>query len=411
MPIYDCSPKGRSTEVTGVTSFNNRTGAVMPQAGDYTAAQVGAVAAAMAGQPNGVAELDGNGLVPASQLPGFVDDVVDAYIVGSTPYAADWLSLTSGGAALTPAASAIYLIVSAGEYQNRQYRWSGTQYAIISESLALGETADTAYRGDRGKTAYDHSQITDGNPHGTTGEDIPVSPGSEENIATALSNKAPAGFGFGDELVEIKAESEDESYETFCAKIDAFAADMPDNTAALVLAYPPAIYGMARLSLTVLAKGDNDYIALRNLAWGDVRGFSWQMIRARYPSSQSPSVWLPFEWSNPPLQIGVEYRTVERYQGKPVYVKVVNLGAGPDANTKKTVLHSIVDMSHIVDYGGEMYLSTGSSNPISLPGVSVASDETYSFGVNYSRFIWTAQATALTTYTGIGWVKYTKTTD
>ena len=37
--------------------------------------------------------------------------------------------------------------------------------------LALGETASTAYRGDRGKTAYDHSQIT-GNPHGTTKADI-----------------------------------------------------------------------------------------------------------------------------------------------------------------------------------------------------------------------------------------------
>ena len=37
--------------------------------------------------------------------------------------------------------------------------------------LALGETSSTAYRGDRGKIAYDHSQ-TIGNPHGTTKNDI-----------------------------------------------------------------------------------------------------------------------------------------------------------------------------------------------------------------------------------------------
>ena len=37
--------------------------------------------------------------------------------------------------------------------------------------LALGETSSTAYRGDRGKIAYDHSQTT-GNPHGTTKTDI-----------------------------------------------------------------------------------------------------------------------------------------------------------------------------------------------------------------------------------------------
>ena len=52
---------------------------------------------------------------------------------------------------------------------NLTYRWSGSQYMEISASLALGETESTAYRGDRGKAAYDHSQITKGNPHGTHG--------------------------------------------------------------------------------------------------------------------------------------------------------------------------------------------------------------------------------------------------
>ena len=47
------------------------------------------------------------------------------------------------------------------------YRWGGTQYSEVSASLALGETASTAYRGDRGKIAYDHSQITGADPHGS----------------------------------------------------------------------------------------------------------------------------------------------------------------------------------------------------------------------------------------------------
>lgn len=71
---------------------------------------------------------------------------------------ADWLSKTSGGAALTPESDKIYVILSEGEYQNKTYRWSGTTYAVIGNDLAIGETASTAYRGDRGKTAYDHSQ-------------------------------------------------------------------------------------------------------------------------------------------------------------------------------------------------------------------------------------------------------------
>ena len=38
-------------------------------------------------------------------------------------------------------------------------------------------------------------------------------------------------------------------------------------------------------------------------------------------------VWQPWEWVNPPMQLGVEYRTTERFLGKPVYVKAINFGA------------------------------------------------------------------------------------
>lgn len=68
------------------------------------------------------------------------------------------LSRIPGGAALTPESDKIYVILSEGEYQNKTYRWSGTTYAVIGNDIAIGETASTAYRGDRGKTAYDHSQ-------------------------------------------------------------------------------------------------------------------------------------------------------------------------------------------------------------------------------------------------------------
>lgn len=33
--------------------------------------------------------------------------------------------------------------------------------------------------------------------------------------------------------------------------------------------------------------------------------------------------WQPWEWVNPPMTLGVEFRTTERYLGKPVYVKTV----------------------------------------------------------------------------------------
>ena len=86
------------------------------------------------GAASGVASLDSSGKVPTSQLPSFVDDVVDAYIVsGATALSAGWLSATSGGTALTPETDKIYVIVEPGSaYENKTYRWSGSTYVEIS---------------------------------------------------------------------------------------------------------------------------------------------------------------------------------------------------------------------------------------------------------------------------------------
>lgn len=57
----------------------------------------------------------------------------------------------------------------------------------LPDSVALGETSTTAYRGDRGKTAYEHSQLTSGNPHNVTKSDVGL--GSVPNTdATARAN-------------------------------------------------------------------------------------------------------------------------------------------------------------------------------------------------------------------------------
>lgn len=94
-----------------------------------------------------------NGLVPASQLPSFVNDVLEFTAIGDFP--------TNGET------DKIYL----AKDTNKIYRWSGSEYVQVNGGLALGETSETAYRGDRGKISYDHSQ-TIGNPHGTTKGDI-----------------------------------------------------------------------------------------------------------------------------------------------------------------------------------------------------------------------------------------------
>ena len=95
-----------------------------------------------------------SGLIPASQLPSYVDDVLNFPDLASFP------SLGEDGK--------IYI----AEDVNKTYRWGGSSYVEIGGGgVALGETSSTAYRGDRGKIAYDHSQ-SQGNPHGATTSDI-----------------------------------------------------------------------------------------------------------------------------------------------------------------------------------------------------------------------------------------------
>lgn len=89
------------------------------------------------GANNGVATLDNDGKVPTSQLPSYVDDVIEAYIVsGATALSAGWLSKTDGGSALTPETDKIYVVLSSGQYQNKTYRWGGSTYVEISSSPA-----------------------------------------------------------------------------------------------------------------------------------------------------------------------------------------------------------------------------------------------------------------------------------
>ena len=95
------------------------------------------------GVANGLAELDENGKVPSSQLPSYVDEVLEFSNRDDFP--------------LTGKSGIIYIDTNT----NLTYRWGGSDYIEISPSLALGTTSSTAFRGDYGNTAYSHA--TDSN--------------------------------------------------------------------------------------------------------------------------------------------------------------------------------------------------------------------------------------------------------
>lgn len=112
-----------------------------------------------------------SGTIPNDMLPSYVDDVLEYASKSAFP--------------ATGEDGKIYV----DESTNKTYRWGGSSYVEISASLALGETENTAYRGDRGKQAYDHISRSD-NPHGVTYQQVGAA--AEDHTHTAAEVGAAA---------------------------------------------------------------------------------------------------------------------------------------------------------------------------------------------------------------------------
>lgn len=136
---------------------------------------------ALKGAANGLATLNESGKVTASQLPSYVDDVI------VVDMANDFLSATNHetSAAVTPDSNTIYM----DHATNKIYRWSGSIFVVIPDSLAIGTTAGTAYDGAAGAAlaqtvangfaAYVHD-VAAGDTNGT----IKFKVGDNENFTT-----------------------------------------------------------------------------------------------------------------------------------------------------------------------------------------------------------------------------------
>lgn len=164
----------------------------------YTASEVGAVATTAVGANSGVAQLDANGKVPSSQLPSYVDDVESYASQSAFP--------------ATGETGKIYI----AEDTNKTYRWSGTAYVEISESLALGETSSTAYAGDKGKANADNIATIQGLIPSTattsnklaTAADLPDITGKADKVESATSGNF-AGLDANGNLTDSGSKASD----------------------------------------------------------------------------------------------------------------------------------------------------------------------------------------------------------
>ena len=179
-------------------STNDYTDADAAIVAGVTTALAGKVDTTSVGAASGVAQLDSNGKVPSSQLPSYVDDVLEYASTSAFP--------------ATGETGKIYVALDT----NKTYRWGGSDYVEISESLALGETSSTAYAGDKGKANADNIATIQGLIPSTastsnklaTAEDIPVITGKADKVSGAVSGNF-AGLDSNGNLTDSGSKASD----------------------------------------------------------------------------------------------------------------------------------------------------------------------------------------------------------
>lgn len=185
-------------------------------------AQATFIAATEKGANSGVATLGADGKVPSSQLPSFVDDVIEGYY-----YDGKFYEEQAHTTEITPEGGKIYIDLST----EKTYRWGGSTYAEISAGLALGETQGTAYEGSKGKQVADNLSAHTGNT------DIHVTT-SDKTAWNAKYDKPSGGIPSTDMSDAVQAslalaDSAIQSHQDITGKADKVTSATNGNFAAL----------------------------------------------------------------------------------------------------------------------------------------------------------------------------------
>lgn len=200
---------------------------------------------------------------------------------------------------------------------------------------------------------------------------------------------APSGFGLGTTFAPDAIPNNDFNQATANSWYGVSGSDSTPYTNG-----PTGVH-ISGAVLFVLSRR-SDLIKHQYLFLG-TNGKQGQILHRYY--NNGTEVWSEWEWVNPRMDLGVEYRTTERYQGKPVYVKLVNCGQLPNA-TEKTISGYAENVERVVDFNG--------ISPYFGQSLMNKNFTTLNVAIGWINI---ACTTDLSAGNAEVWVKYTKTTD
>lgn len=151
----------------------------------------------------------------------------------------------------------------------------------------------------------------------------------QKSQARGNINAAPGGFGLGGGAKELSAADDLNNIRVtgwYNWSYNSHPQNAPDNNWRQ--------YGCA-MHVFATAPGGYAIQTVYDLSDDITHGCA---IQRTIVVTSSGDIYYPWEWVNPPMQLGVEYRTTERYFSKPVYCKVVDFGTAPNNDTKNVSL-------------------------------------------------------------------------
>lgn len=251
-----------------------------------------------------------------------------------------------------------------------------------------GKSADAKVVGD--EIARLDGRVDNIDPH--FAKNVQYDNAKSKLSATDIQNAVDeiVGFGFGGYakgLANVSLNSVTKSG-LYCCDVNAGVTNLPSNVYACIVKVSPFYNSNYVVQEAVLLDGQNS--KLRRVCHN--------------------GVWQPWEWENPKSEVGIEYRTTERFNGKPVYIK--RLSCGVLKGGLNWIGHGITNLREVVDFGGSA-AKNGYSEVVSIP---FHLSDTY-----YCNLSVTHENVVTATSSGVNdvayylntqiWVKYTKTTD